>query len=75
MQPLRIEIGVADAPGAESGAHRPADRGVRIKGIKAQLRIGKFQARWDSPLPQWPQRGRWIISFKTALPLLSFARS
>jgi hypothetical protein len=36
MQPLQIEFGVADAP----GAHRPTDRGMRIKGIKAQLRVG-----------------------------------
>jgi hypothetical protein len=38
MRPLRIEFGVADAPG-----HKSADRGVRIGGVKAQpqLRIAK----------------------------------
>jgi hypothetical protein len=43
---LRIGFGVADA----TGAHRPTHRGVRIKGVKAQLRVGSHPAAGIWPI-------------------------
>lgn len=41
MRPLRIEFGVADAPGIEFGVSPWSMYHGDTKGIKAQLRIGK----------------------------------